>query len=659
MLRSLTRKTARSFEWVIYQLLNEKQREFLKNSLSENQKRLIRRLLFSGQMHRKQVNSVKHRLYNLGFTKRGLAELQELCSEENEPYLRRLAAWELALWHANQYSEDGARRCLELLPLSIEGEKNPARLRQAAIMEAECYDLLGEVDAAKKVITGALELGAHPDLYLAAANLESTPSARVDWINKTFELYGTSPIILHESEDRPVYDRLAHEYKQQENIRTSGDQPKVTVIMPVYNAEDVIQTALNAMLAQTWTNLEVLVVDDCSTDNTVSVIEPYTKADARIQLIKAEANGGAYVARNLALRVATGDFVTINDADDWSHPEKIERQVQHLLENDSVIGNTSEQARVTNDLKFYRRGRPGSYIFSNMSSFMFRRKEVMDAIGYWDSVRFAADSEFIRRIRKVFGEKAVVEVPTGPLAFNRQTDTSLTGNQAFGYHGFKMGARREYEEGHDHHHNTAKNLYYDFPQKTRPFAVPEPMWPEREKKDADGYRRFDTIIASDFRLSGTPLEVHLEEIKFHKKMGRRIGLIQLSQYDVSPEKPTHSLIRELIDGDRLQMLVYGEKVACDSVIIMHPPVLQEWQRYIPEVKAREVHVIISQWPSDINLHQCQDRLSEYFGTAGVWHPIDAAVHKSLKEHDGDGPESITLGSQNWGAFRNGKSSHGA
>lgn len=649
MSKRLVRKAAHALEWIIYKLLDEKQRESIKNMLTENQKQFIKKLLFSGQMQRKRINSIKHRLYNLGFTERGLAELQELCNKSDESYLRRLAAWELALWHANQYSKEGAQKCLELLPYSTYGEKNPARLRQVAIMEAECYDILGEIKTAKQVISKALALEAHPDLYLAAANLEASMTERIEWINKALAFYGSMPISINPSADRLPYDRLTQGDKIKDEVLNLKDTPKVSVIMPVYNAVDVIHTSLASMLNQTWRNLEILVVDDCSTDDTASIVKQFAQKDPRIRLITAASNGGAYVARNLALRKATGDFVTVNDADDWSHPEKIEKQVHHLLENKEVIGNTSQQARATNELKFFRRGRPGSYIFSNMSSFMFRRKEVMDAIGYWDSVRFAADSEFIKRIRKVFGEKAVVEMPTGPLSFTRQTDTSLTGNQAFGYHGYKMGARKEYDESHNYFHQTAECLKYAFPQESRPFAVPEPMWPKREKKN-DGYRTFDIVVVSDFRLDQRLLKLNLQEIQAHKRINRRIGLIQMSQYDVSPDRTMHDKMRELIDGNQVQMLVFGEKIACDTLVVTHLPALQEKQQFIPEVKARNIHVVVNQLPRSYDLKQCEKHLIDYFGDSGLWHPIDSSLRKELQDNHRHELKSITVANEDWGGL---------
>src|SRR5699024_3345674 len=143
-----------------------------------------------------------------------------------------------------------------------------------------------------------------------------------------------------------------------------------------------------------------------------------------------------YIARNIALEKATGEFVTVNDADDWSHPYKICHQVTHLIEHADVIANTTEQVRMTEDLTFYRRGLAGMYIFSNMSSLMFRRVKVMKALCYLDADRFGSDGEFKRRLIRFFGKDAVVDLQTGPYSFTRQSSDSLTGKKAFGYYGF-------------------------------------------------------------------------------------------------------------------------------------------------------------------------------------------------------------------------------
>src|SRR5699024_8426829 len=204
-------------------------------------------------------------------------------------------------------------------------------------------------------------------------------------------------------------------------------------------AETGIAIAVESILAQTWSNLELLIVDDCSPDNTYEVMQQYANKDERVRIFQTPQNSGPYVARNIALQAATGEFVTVNDADDWSHEKKLEIQVKHLIHHEQVMANTSEHARLTEDLTLYRRGTPGRYIFPNMSSTMFRRKPVMEKLGYWDSVRFAADGEFKRRLLKAFGQDAFVDLPSGPLSLPRQAVASLTSSSAFGYNGFFMG----------------------------------------------------------------------------------------------------------------------------------------------------------------------------------------------------------------------------
>jgi glycosyltransferase involved in cell wall biosynthesis len=418
------------------------------------------------------------------------------------------------------------------------------------------------------------------------------------------------------------------------------------------------------VLSQTWTNLEVLVVDDCSTDATVRVVEDYVRRDSRVQLIRAESNGGAYVARNLALRVATGAFVTCHDADDWSHPEKIEKQVRHLLNNPLVVGNTSHTALATSDLRFTRLSGSSkamsskgmsSYISDNPSSFMFRREAVMEAVGYWDCVRLSGDMEYIMRVKKVLGDESVVSELTEPLSFYRQSSSSLTGSEEFGFHGVIRGILKEYKEGYNHFHDTAENLRYGFPQDSRPFAVPEPMWPTREVKRGER-RQFDVIIVSDFRLPAGTTTSNAEEIKAQKQMGLRTGLVQMYRYDLTPSMNINQKVRELLDGDQVQMLVYGEKVSCDVLILKHPPILQEWQQFVPDVEAANVHVIVNQTPLRhygdegrllYTISQSKEHLQRYFGEAGVWHPIGPLVREALYQHHEEELAEITLADEDW------------
>jgi glycosyltransferase involved in cell wall biosynthesis len=630
----------------------EKQAKSLKNL---RQQLTVRKRESKLSQHNQRIRAINSKLYTLGFTERAPGDLSDLARDDSEPALQEMAARELALWHANQRNEEGARRCLELLPLASRGEDNLTTPRQIAIMEAECQEILGNKETAREAILRALASELHADLFLANANLETSPSAKVGWINKALQLHGIAEVSLDDSTSRPLLDCLKPGEAPRERAEKSS-VPKVSVIMPVYNAEDVLQTALDSVLSQTWSDLEVLIVDDCSSDATVELVEQYVRRDPRVRLLRTETNSGPYVARNLALGVATGEFVTCHDADDWSHPEKIERQARHLLENHSVIGNTLQQARATPELKFYLQGTAGYFVTDNLSSFMFRRTPVMEAIGYWDCVRFAADSEFIRRVKKVFGDARTISIVTGPLSFQRQSSSSLAGNEDFGlYRGYNKGVRHEYCESYEHFHDTAEDLRLEFPQHRRPFAVPEPMWPVREARENE-HRHFDVILASDFRLPAGTTSSNVEEIKAQKRMGLRTGLVHMPRYDLNPSARINPRIRKLLDGDRVQMLVCGEKVSCDVLLLKHPPILQEWQNFVPSVEAANVHVIVNQTPMRdygdepellYDIVRCKEHLQRHFGKAGVWHPIGPLVREALHRHHAQELTEITLADEDW------------
>lgn len=105
----------------------------------------------------------------------------------------------------------------------------------------------------------------------------------------------------------------------------------VSIIMPSYNTGRFIKETVESVLAQTHSNFELIIVDDCSTDNTDEVVASFE--DARIKYIKNEKNSGAAVSRNRALREATGKWIAFLDSDDLWEPEKLEKQIAFMTEN--------------------------------------------------------------------------------------------------------------------------------------------------------------------------------------------------------------------------------------------------------------------------------------------------------------------------------------
>lgn len=589
MLNIIRKNVINILDWFLYLVISENFKKKLSSLLSKEQKTKIKRFTQYGKNYSQiiKIEKIKDNLYSLGLINQALKDLKIICKNEKNPLIKRLAAWELALWYANQYTKKDAENALEYLKIAKQSEKRVDQLRRIAIIEAECLTQIGEISKARLILEEALVQKIHPDIYLALANLEEEIEKKIDLINNVYDYYGLNTITFSNL-NNPIYDDLTMK-KVDDKI---NNNKKVTVIIPAFNAENVIHIAIDSILSQTWENIEVIVVDDCSTDNTLNVIKQYVEKDNRVKVFSTSENSGPYVARNIGLQNATGEFVTINDADDWSHEKKIEIQATHLLKNPKVIANTTEHARITEDLQFYRRGTPGKYIFPNMSSIMFRREEVMKKLGYWDCVRFAADGEFKRRLIKVFGEKSYVDINSGPLSLPRQSAASLTGNSAFGYNGFFMGARKEYVESLEYYHKESTNLNYSFPQINRPFPVPEPMLPNREEK-RDGKRNFDYVIVADFRKAFNKDSIVLKIIKniIESKGNLKIGLVQMYHYDINLPLIIPSFVRKLINGENVQILVYGEKINTEKLYILDYNIIIN-QKYIPTIYPKQVTLLI-------------------------------------------------------------------
>lgn len=107
----------------------------------------------------------------------------------------------------------------------------------------------------------------------------------------------------------------------------------VSIITPSFNSDKFITETIQSVQNQTHQNWEMIIVDDCSTDNTTSIIEQFVINDNRIHFLQLEKNSGAGIARDVALSKATGDYISFLDADDLWKPLKIEKQLQFLKEN--------------------------------------------------------------------------------------------------------------------------------------------------------------------------------------------------------------------------------------------------------------------------------------------------------------------------------------
>ena len=117
----------------------------------------------------------------------------------------------------------------------------------------------------------------------------------------------------------------------------------VSIIMPSYNCGEYVEETIRSVQAQTYTNWEIIFMDDCSTDDTIRRVSELREKDSRIKLFQNHANSGAAVSRNNALREARGRWIAFLDSDDQWESTKLEKQVRFMEENGYAFSYTEYQ----------------------------------------------------------------------------------------------------------------------------------------------------------------------------------------------------------------------------------------------------------------------------------------------------------------------------
>lgn len=118
-------------------------------------------------------------------------------------------------------------------------------------------------------------------------------------------------------------------------------QPLVSVVMPVYNAERFLKQAVDSVLNQTYRNIELIMVDDCSRDGSLRIMREYERSDPRVRVVAGERNQGVAHVRNSGIRLAKGDYIALLDSDDVWEKDKLERQIQLSMRENADIAYCS------------------------------------------------------------------------------------------------------------------------------------------------------------------------------------------------------------------------------------------------------------------------------------------------------------------------------
>ncbi|MFZ3583816.1 glycosyltransferase family 2 protein [Loktanella sp. DJP18] len=257
--------------------------------------------------------------------------------------------------------------------------------------------------------------------------------------------------------------------------------PLISVIMPAWNAERTIRKATASILDQTWQNLELLIVDDCSSDGTWSALQDIAARDSRVKIMRNVVNTGPYVAKNIALTQASGEWVTGHDADDWAHPQRITNHIALAKAQDCDASLTYMLRMLENGKTEYLSdiggfSTDGVCRVSSIST-LFRGKFIRNKLGFWDTVRFGADSEMISRARVLLGDGFRNFETIGMICLD--TPNTLTNNVMTGIRTATglSPVRKAYKDSWAKLHlkMPARDCYLPFLQKHRRYESPAEM----------------------------------------------------------------------------------------------------------------------------------------------------------------------------------------
>lgn len=474
----------------------------------------------------------------------------------------------------------------------------------------------------RRIIDQGLDVGSHELEYWIAS------------INRVMCSVGDEPLSFRDGPesffDRILCEPTSHVF----------DGPKVTVIVPTFGADSRFDTALNSLVNQSWTNLEIVVADDCTPGGIPSHVAKWAEIDDRVIVIRMPENGGTYRARNYVVKnIASGKYVTVHDDDDWSHPRKIQRQVESL-ENSGGPANMSMLSRATSNLIFTRINNNPDFVQRNYSSLMIRRDIMMSELGYWDEVNRSGDAEFVDRIERWAGEQ-VPGIGTVPLSFLRVRESSLTSGEIVrGYidtrrRWYQM-ASRQYLDSIDATKEKAFFRSKSHASDDRPYAAPFDLI--RSRGGQSGALRVDVVYVTDGRFPGGNSSAAATEIAVLADAGMSVGFLQMDSPLNGISSKIHPSILSATSRENVFVLSRLDEVEAQTTILRHPSVLQFAPRLRCAVETRgTLAVIANHQASDgagggavYDPAEVVDVASAVFGTRPVLFAESSVTEASLR-----------------------------
>jgi len=414
--------------------------------------------------------------------------------------------------------------------------------------------------------------------------VDSSMASFDSWLvsfNRPFLENGVSGIRVSESSDTP-FDGLTG------TIAPSTDKgPLVTVIITTYNPNPTeIRTSLLSILKQTWENIEVLLVDDCSATDSISVLNELSKMDSRIRLVRLTENGGTYRARNVGIELANGKYLTGQDTDDWSHPERIAQQVAVMEADPTSSGVTVSANRTDNRLVKIALGHHPQ---RRCEVSLMVRSKVAREIGGYLPVRKAADSEFRERIEAWTNRPA--ERIEAPLYMIRLSPESLS--RADFRPGWSHHARRAFWSGYKYWHDSVSRDELPWLAGRRGSTVLN-IAPRRIAGDEwTTQRSFDVCLVSDWRGTTVEHRAAFDELKALARSGLCVSILHLDTpwAQTGDPRALHPDIQYLINEGSVHRIFLDEDVDVKLLLVRDPATMDYARKLTASIRTSDVLMV--------------------------------------------------------------------
>lgn len=516
--------------------------------------------------------------------------------------VRALACYELARF----YADTGRSHSAAKLMSDARGmSKSLMRGVRQRVLEYELLLATEDSETALRRMTECIEFRPDEANFRIGLsnyyNLKNDLAKQIETINALYERTGLAPIKVAD----PAHPFLSLSSAEALPIVEGG--PKVTVMMSCYNSAEFLEMAVNTMLQQTWRNLELIVTDDCSTDGSLDILKTIAQRDPRLVIIENTENLGTYGNRNKMLKVCTGEFITVHDSDDWSHPQMIEHQMKHLMENPNIRLNTTMMCRVSLGMKFFLRPSRVSleYCHMNYPGFLMRTEDVK-ALGGWDPIMANADAEFERRVKQVHGKDAFAIINPGTTySFFLVHENSLTQQKLMNLRSLTFGSRNEYHrqsefwmeqkraEAEASGQAVEPFIVTDRPSRSEPFPSPNGLLAPSIKREVLEY---DILLVSDLFLLGGTRSCNINYIKMLHAMGKKVAVFNWPRSDLRFSRDIHPAYRQLAQDGLMEVVTWEDTIKAKHVLVHHPALADmELDKY-PTVETEKISVLINQLP---------------------------------------------------------------